>query len=253
MITTDELVPVILLCNEEYWAPYVFESIKGRFERYVIYDVGSHDETKRIVNWFIETVPQGTEIFYRELPMCDPIIQGTFRNSMMAEARADWTLMIDGDEVYTPEALDALILEMENMKELYTSHGKTYGVVRRVEATRDLTKAYGQDLTVSHHRVYQRNMVFIGTHPGEEPLYKQNGNSEHWFSKKVVCYHQHNCARSRLDGDVPRRLKRRDKATYSPGEALPIDILEKVPLFRNPIEDFVPNPKLVELQKKFKL
>ena len=67
MITTDELVPVILLCNEEYWAPYMFESIKGRFERYVIYDVGSCDETKKVIEWFIDTRVEGTEIFYREL------------------------------------------------------------------------------------------------------------------------------------------------------------------------------------------
>ena len=249
MITTDELVPVILLCNEEYWAPYMFESIKGRFGRYVIYDIGSTDETKKIVNQFIDS-SKDTDIFYRELPMCDPIIQGTFRNSMIAEAMSDWYFIVDGDEVYTPEALDALILEMENMKEWYASTGKTYGVVRRVEVNKNMTHAYGQDLSVSHHRIYHRTAIFEGTHPGEDPVIPQTKNNEHQY-KEVLCYHFHNARRSTKDSEVPKREKRKHQHTYHPGNLEPIDLLREVPILQRRIEDFPVCPELQILQEKY--
>lgn len=247
MLKTSELVPVILIMNEEFFLPYCLESIKGRFEHYVIYDVGSEDKTRDIISWFIDT--SKANVTYRKLPFVEPIVQGTFRNAMIADARTNWYFIVDGDELYTPESLDTLIEEMENMKEWYTSKNKTYGVVRRVEHTGDLTQAYGQDLDISHHRVYHRKMTWTGTHPGEAPLITQNRRNEHWFSKKVVCHHFHNCERSSLDAGVPKRLKRRSQGTYHPGDSKPIDIFATLPMLKKPIESFPVCSILRELQK----
>ncbi len=252
MITSDEIVPVILVMNDEFFLPYSLESIKGRFARYVIYDIGSTDRTRDILHWFLDTSPKETSFVYRELPFVEPRVQGVFRNSMIAEALSDWIFILDGDEIYTPESLDNLILEMENMKELFISKRKTYGIVRRVEVGNDLCSAYGQDLTVPHHRMYHRKMIWAGPHPGEYPLIEQTGKTDHWFSKKVDVYHMHNCSRSSVDDVVPKRLTRRGKGTYSPGESSPINIFEKLPLLREPIEDFPVSPALAKLQEAVK-
>jgi len=237
-------VPVIMVMNEENWLPYCLGSVQGRFDRYVIYDIGSQDRTWDILSSFIETEKKTSEIFFRRLPFCDPSIQGIFRNSMIAEARSEWYFILDGDEVYTPQSLDALADEMVNMKKQYEEHGKTYGIVRRVEVMTDLKTAYGQKLDLKHHRVYHKNMIFTGTHPGEIPLVTQKPRNEHWFSKDIICYHFHNCKRSRLDENVPKRIARRKKATYHRGEATPIDIFEKVPLLKGRFEDFPVAPEL---------
>jgi glycosyltransferase involved in cell wall biosynthesis len=250
--TTDEVVPLILVCNEEYWLPYVLESIKGKFGRYIIYDVGSVDTTRQIISWFIDSSPKEVDIHYRKLPMCEPVVQGTFRNAMIAEARSEWYMLVDGDEIYTPNSLHALIDEMDNMKEWYISKNRSYGVVRRVEITEDLSNSYGQDLHVSHHRIYHRKMTWVGTHPGEAPLITQNRRNEHWFSKKVICYHMHNCSRSTKDEEVPSRIKRRSQGTYHPGEVAPMNLLAKVPILRQPIENFPVSPTLAELQNNYK-
>lgn len=250
MLTTDEVVPVILVMNEEFWLPYCLESVRGRFSRYVIYDIGSKDSTRDVLRWFLDASPNGTSFVYRELPFVEPKVQGVFRNSMIAEAMSDWYLILDGDEVYTQDGLDNMILEMENMKEMFISKHRTYGVVRRVETTRHLTHAYGQNLDRPHHRIYHRKMIFGGPHPGEYPLLEQKSGNEHWFSKKVVCYHFHNCSRSRLDEEVPSRIRRRTKDTYHRGEALPFDLFEKIPILKNPIESFPVCPKLAELQQQ---
>ena len=239
-----DLVPVILTMNDEFWLPYVLASVQGRFDRYVIYDVGSEDMTWEVIQSFVEAEKAAAEIFYRKLPYCAPEIQGIFRNSMIAEARSDWYFILDGDEIYNPEALDALADEMENMKHQYEENGKTYGIVRRVEVMTDMKSAYGQNLDLKHHRVYHKDMIFVGPHPGEAPLVEQKKKNEHWFSKDVICYHFHNCNRSRLDEMVPKRIARRKKATYHRGEATPIDILQKVPLLRGKFNEFLTCPEL---------
>lgn len=235
--------------NEEYWLPYCLEAANGHFGRFIIYDIGSQDSTRDVIDWFIKRTD--AEVWYRPLPFVPPRVQGTFRNSMNAETQADWYFILDGDEIYSPEGYDALIQEMENMKEMYISKGRTYGVARRVEVDTDLLNAYGQDLKVSHHRVYHRKMVFTGPHPGEAPLITQTKKTDHWFSKEVVCYHMHNCQRSRLDQDVPKRIQRRMRGTYHPGDKAPIDILDKIPLLRTQIDSaFLVNPALEYLWQK---
>jgi len=47
------VVPTILVKNEAYWLPYVLECLRGKFDRYVIYDVGSTDGTKEIIDEFL--------------------------------------------------------------------------------------------------------------------------------------------------------------------------------------------------------
>ena len=242
-----DLVPVILVMNEEFWLPYCLLSVQGRFDRYVIYDIGSLDKTWEVISSFVEAEKSNAEIFYRRLPFVDPSIQGIFRNSMIAEARSEWYFILDGDEVYNPESLDALSDEMVNMKRQYEENGKTYGIVRRVEVMTDMKTAYGQNLDLKHHRVYHRDMIWTGPHPGEVPLVEQKKSNEHWFSKDIICYHFHNCRRSHFDEDVPKRIERRKKATYHRGEATPIDILKRVPILKGRFDGFPINPDLNQI------
>ena len=75
------LVPVVLVMNDEFYLPYVLESTRGFFKKYVIYDVGSTDRTPEIIDWWVDTNPD-VEFVVRKLPFVDPKVQGTFRNSM---------------------------------------------------------------------------------------------------------------------------------------------------------------------------
>jgi len=183
-----------------------------------------------------------SDFFVRMLPHADPIIQGTFRNSMIAEARADWYMILDADELYTPNSfrmmLDAVMaMELED---------KLYGVLRRVEVCSDLRTVYSERRT--HHRLYHRQAIWKGNHPGEVAFYPQNKDSEIHFPR-INTWHFHNAARSSKDNEVPKRLARRGQGTYHPGNPEPIDLLKELPILRKPIEDFPVNPALLELQR----
>jgi hypothetical protein len=225
--------------NDQYWLPYALEALRGRFNRYVIYDAGSEDETENIIDWFVET--EDAEFFVRKLPFAVPPIQGCYRNSMLVEAETEWTFMVDADEVYSSLDLDIL---GQQWTEFERPDRAKYGVFKRVEMASTLNLRYTEERT--HHRLYRRNAYFTGTHPGEVPHYKQKEKNEIQFD--VTCWHFHNALRSPLEGSVPKRLDRKSQGTYHPGELVPFDLLEELPILREPINGFPVSPDLENLQ-----
>jgi hypothetical protein len=132
---------------------------------------------------------------------------------MIAEAKSDWYLILDADEIYRKSALDKLIEHMPTMQHEYDENGKVYGVVKRFEVAHDLNSIHGLNEFVRHHRVYHRTAIWTGTHPGEVAVTPQKPHTEHLFPKEVGCYHFHQPDRSPLDETVPRRLSRRYQKT----------------------------------------
>lgn len=235
------LVPVILVSNEEYWLPYVLKSIMGKFPRYVIYDVGSEDKTRDIIDWFIESEKDKAELFVRYLPMVPKDVQGAFRNSMIAEACADNYLIVDGDEIW-PEDFQVSQVPLWKM----TGHFP-YGVCRRKEMNYDLTQQYSELRT--HHRFYRREAFWMGTHPGEVAGIPQNKKTETDFDNLLV-YHFHNTLRSSTEEKALKRMERKSQKTYHPGELKPINLLDELPILRTRIENFPVSPVLMNLWDK---
>jgi hypothetical protein len=238
----EGLTPTILVMNDQFWLPYALESLRGRFNRYVIYDAGSEDGTENIIDWFTET--EDAEFFVRKLPFAVPEIQGCYRNSMLVEAETEWTLMVDADEVYHPDSLDKLPMHMEQLPKTNYRHVR-YGVIDRTEMSTNLLHKYSEIRT--HHRLYRRDAYFTGRHPGEVPRHKQKPSSELRFND-MMCWHFHNALRSPLEGSVPKRLDRKGQGTYHPGELVPFDLLKELPILREPINDFPVSEDLERLQ-----
>lgn len=228
--------------QDEYFLPYALESTRGLFSRYVIYDVGSTDTTREVIKWFIQRCNGEADFFVRIYPKLDPAVQGAFRNSMIAEALSPFYLIVDGDECWPTESLQAVINAAENFPE-----DKLYGVVRRVEVNADLKTAYGTDKKVPHHRLYRSQAIWTGTHPGERAYFPQNRETEVWIDG-ATCYHFHNALRSSDESIVPKRAERKSQGTYHPGELAPIDLFAELPIMRTRFEGLAINPVLKELQ-----
>lgn len=236
----DKLTPVVLVKNEEYFLPYTLESVAGYFDRMVIYDVGSTDRTREIIEWYVEKEKGRTEFFTRFLPDCPPEVQGTFRNSMIAEATSDYYLILDGDELYPKQMIDGL-------KTLANKLDKQsmYGVVRRQEVTENLSQGYTELRT--HHRVYHRSAYWTHTHPGEIPAIPQKSHRE-IHDDTIICYHMHNALRSSKEAETHKRIARKSQRTYHPGNILrAMNLLEEVPILKSRIENFPVCPALEKL------
>jgi len=243
----EEVVPLILVSNDDLWLPYVLKSVAKRFGRYVIYDVGSQDKTPEIIESFVHSHAAEHDVYHRKLPMVSKHVQGCFRNSMIAEARSDWVFLLDGDECYSQKGVDGIVDAYHELNREYEMNGKIYGIVRRIEICDDLKTAYGVDLTLGHHRFYHRSAIWDGTHPGEVAHYTQNSMTEKWMEDEIVCHHFHNCRRSSTsDQHALLRDKRKTQATYRRGELKPFNVANHVPLLKKRIGNFMAHPVLAE-------
>lgn len=246
----NNLVPVLLVKEEEYCLPYVLESLaQVDFDKYVIYDVGSEDKTRDIIEWWIEKHPT-FDVFYKPMPMCDPVVQGTFRNSMILDADSDVYFLVDGDEVYNKADLERVKLAAADLWEQHTNDPRVkYGMVRRLEMDISMRNAY--DIKRTHHRLYTHDATWKGTHPGEVAVHKQYPYSERDYPD-ILCYHFHNARRSSDDKDVPGRSHRRAQGTYHPGLLREFRLLTQVPILRKPIDPWPISPEMKKLQQLWK-
>ena len=236
---SDLISAVVLVSNDAYWLPYALEASRGFFNRYVIYDVGSSDGTLDIINWFVNSQKGKSTFYVKSWPMLEPIVQGAFRNSMIAESLSEYYYILDGDEIMPPEGYKAVQDAAEVMHR--SDKPLLYGVVRRIEVEGD--SAYGLDSFIPHHRLYHRHAIWTGKHPGEVPYFEQNSTVEYKI-QEAICYHFHNCVRSPKDADVPKRLERRGRATYRPGEKKKLDIFKVLPILNGPIQNFERSPSI---------
>lgn len=240
---------MVLVKNEEYFLPYVLKQCEGIFDSYVIYDVGSTDQTAKVIEWFYERNKNDAHITVRKLPNVPPKVQGTFRNSMIAEGDRDVYLILDGDELYSPDHIKlipgyAKALKYENAR----NPRKRYGVFERVEVSEDLRRQYVERR--GHHRLYTKDAFWTGTHPGERAFHGQNHHSEEEY-RTITCWHMHNTLRSSKEADATGRLRRKGQKSYHPGNTMDdLDLIKEIPLLATPIEDFKVSPALAALQEE---
>lgn len=239
---------LVLVKNEIFWLPYVLKQTEGFFDSYVIYDVGSTDGTQEVIEWFRKRNEGKVDMFIRYLPHCEPAVQGSFRNSMIAEGNRHSYFILDGDELYHPDQFPKIIeatsiLQRDNERD----PNIRYAMIRRIEVSPDLTQRYVRERT--HHRIYTRDAWWTGTHPGEVAYHKQNEKSEIDFAY-IKMIHCHNTLRSPNEGEALSRNSRKQKKTYHPAdngmEAL--DIIKEIPMLAKPIENFAVSPALAALQ-----
>lgn len=243
----DGIVPCVLVSNDEYWLPYTLKCIKGMFSKYVLYDVGSEDRTPVAIDRFVEEEKKRADIVYRRLPMCPKGVQGTFRNSMIAETNSDWYFIVDGDEVYSKRSIQDIADHYITMQREYEFNGKIYGKFRRIEICDDLCTAYGTEYVLFHHRLYHRTATWTGPHPGERAVIDQNSETD-YILNDVICYHFHNALRSSQEDVALLRKERKNQKTYQRGNRKKFPVLDLLPDLTAPVwNDYPVHPKLKEV------
>jgi hypothetical protein len=170
---------------------------------------------------------------------------------MMAEARSEWTCMVDGDEIYSGASIELIKSSIDVLQAYHEKEGLLYGMVPRVEVQGDLKTAYGVGEKIPHHRLYHCTAIFGGSHPGEYQVYEGRGKNQMWLPKEAVCWHFHGALRSPKDSETHGRLDRKNKPTYLRGTKSDIDLFKELPILRTKL-GFTPNPVLVAMQEEQK-
>ncbi len=89
-----------LVCNEERWIWFAIMSVIDYVDEILIWDNGSTDKTLAIVRSI-----DNPKIKIKELGVIDASTFTEVRNQMLKEVKTDWMMILDGDEIWTDEAL----------------------------------------------------------------------------------------------------------------------------------------------------
>lgn len=89
-----------LVRNEERWIWYALMSVIDFFDRILVWDTGSTDNTVEIINSI-----KSPKIEFKEYGSVTKESYPQARQAMLERTKADWMFLIDGDEIWTDIAI----------------------------------------------------------------------------------------------------------------------------------------------------
>jgi glycosyltransferase involved in cell wall biosynthesis len=95
--------------NEENFIWFALMSIVDYVDKILIYDTGSTDRTVDIIKEVIKV--KGSKVIFKEVGSTDDRLFSEMRQQMIEETPSDcdWILILDGDEVWSDEAVKELV------------------------------------------------------------------------------------------------------------------------------------------------
>lgn len=197
-------IPILMVRNEERWIRQVLESAVYGFGAALVGDTGSTDDTLKIARSV-----RGVQVV--ELGPQSPKELGKVRERlgrMIAAMGAWWAFLIDGDELYYPEALRAIA-------DSAMPEGKLIGFTTLGTVDQDDDGALWEvEAPFNRLAVYPAGNDFVGEYPFEWPDVwgRQDPTLYHYFAVPEGYtyhgWHLHRLQRSRCDAEVYLRQQK---------------------------------------------
>jgi glycosyltransferase involved in cell wall biosynthesis len=92
-----------LIKNESKWLWYSVSSVINHIDKLLLWDTGSTDKTREIINELIRKYPDKIE--FKEVGNVDPKRFTTIRQQMLDATKSDWFLIVDGDEIWWNDSI----------------------------------------------------------------------------------------------------------------------------------------------------
>jgi glycosyltransferase involved in cell wall biosynthesis len=214
------IVPVLLVKNEELWIRQILTALANVFEHIIVSDTGSTDETPEIA----DAMPQVT--LYRFQSM-KPDLLTWCRQFMQDEARkhfdATHIFLIDGDELYPTKYLRFIADHpmADNCLSGFTS-GIECGELENGEI-------WFYRAGLNRQAIIPVGSTWRGVYPFESPdCYQPGSPLNHYFAGPDESYrffHLHHTRRSRHDGDVYLRMQKRNQFSMRDAPEIELDRL----------------------------
>src|SRR3990167_2168708 len=95
-----------LVKNESRWLWYSVVSVVDFVDRVLLWDTGSSDNTRKIIDEILKRYPDKVE--FKEVGSVDPKKFSLIRQQMLEKTNADWVILVDGDEVWWADSIRKL-------------------------------------------------------------------------------------------------------------------------------------------------
>ena len=188
-----DITSVTIVKNEANYIGHVIAPLVSRLGGVIVFDTGSTDGTAEICEGLGATVVRKGE--------STPYQLGVYRTEMGIMADTPWTMVVDGDELYSTDMLD----EIDNLP---VPEGKTLGFTRMCSV--DYIDGQYVLLKDMFNRValHPKTVQYHGEYPFESPILFDDPNNFFYLPTENFAYHLHRLDRSPLDSSV---FMRKDK------------------------------------------
>lgn len=99
--------------NEERWIWYAINSVIDWVDKILIFDTGSTDNTVRIIKSI-----KSPKIVFKEKGEVDPKEFAQLRQEMLNRTKNGWVFILDGDEIWTQQAMEEIRKIIENRSQI---------------------------------------------------------------------------------------------------------------------------------------
>lgn len=224
-----------LVANEERWIWYSIMSVLNFVDEILVWDTGSTDNTPEIIKSI-----KNPKIKFKEIGSVDPKMFTIVRNQMLDEVKTDWMLILDGDEIWTQEAIDESILKMDNNNYLVSSYYNLLGDIyhwQNENAGRYKIKLWSGHISI---RLVNRQSIpglhFANPYGSEGPVNGQGVLLQNDEELKTVLIKEKYLHATHLERSSDNQaMMRKQKYKYELGNGFPKD-------FNYPKVFYIPGP-----------
>jgi len=207
------IVPVMLVKNEEVWIKRILTALAGVFQHIIVSDTGSGDST-------VDEVLQVPNVHLIQTARSSllPHELTEQRQYMQDQAKrlfgASHIFLVDGDELYPTKYLRYIA---DNPMPDNSLSGFTSGIECGEMNNGELWfyGNAGNPVGLNRQAIIPVDSKWTGQYPFESPdCYVPGSPLNHYFPIPAGChgfYHLHHTRRSRLDADVYLRVQKRDQ------------------------------------------
>ena len=201
--------------NEDIWIWYVIQAVLPYFDKIIIFDTGSEDKTLEI----LDTIKSDKITLIKKPKLMGLEFQAKFneyRNEQIDMTTTDWWFLLDGDEIFSSQAIKEMIERLPTIDKKWTtlSVRMKYMVehLHRV-ATSDVVESYKFVRTGAHRWAYGYGQIVLGF-----PQPRKEHRLAHWYKREgwdFDCFHVTLLQRSSsCDEEVYQRKHRQMRSKF---------------------------------------
>lgn len=191
-----DVTALVLVKNEEHFIGHVLTPLVKRLAEVIVFDTGSDDRTVAICHELGATVIEKGESNEQQI--------GAYRTEMCALAETNWTMIVDGDELYYEDMFDEIA-------KYVVPEGKLLGFTRMCSV--DYVDGHYAQIDDLFNRVafHPRGTIYTREYPFEGPTLFDHPETFFYIPTTHFALHLHRLIRSPRDGHVYLRKHKQFK------------------------------------------
>lgn len=243
----SKIVAHTLVKNEQRWIWYVLMSVLDFVDEIMVWDTGSTDDTVSVVKSI-----SSPKIKLRQIKVSSPEDHTAARNAMLKDTRADWLLVLDGDEIWWSKSLKGCLSVIEDNLGLSALISPFINVVGDIYHVQHSSSSHYS--IKGHQGAYNLRFInlkipglHVGNPHGRQEYRDENEIPIQKFPDEQVCYadypylHTTHLLRSVTRSNDKETLKRGFKYRLELGRRIAKDFIYPEALYL-PRPESVPDP-----------